>query len=348
MGEEMQQEIEHALAEQRSRLDQFRTWEQELPVLKDLESDLEVEQISADVALESASSKHRFGIGPERAAALAGALARKGELESTIDRTQGMRKGGQADPASELERLRAGRNALAAWLEAPRSVAKWRRPRVASGVLFIACVAIVWAAIVVHLILLVVLVPLGAAMGYLTFTGQDAGWVRIGAVRSFGATSLKPPATWKTDTVRARISELDEALAGLSEAMETSGTSMESKENHEVGNDEAAATEVTLALELVEVNERIDSLLAEAGLDPGHISDEMARWLHLVHETRRIRGDLDEVRAKRKALNRETEEARDAVFRFLALKDEAPPGGRADTDALDAGLKRVAARLARG
>jgi len=344
----MQEEIEHTLAEQRSRLDQLRTREQELQVLKDLESDLEVEQISADVALESASSKHRFGIGPERAAALAGALARKGALESTIERTQGVPKGRQADPASEQGQLLAGREALESWLEAPRSVAKWRRPRVASGVLFIACVAIVWAAIAVHLILLVVLMPLGLAMGYLALTGQDAAWVRIGAVRSFRATSLKPPATWKTDAVRARISELDEALAGLSEATGISGTSTQSKENHDVGNGEAAATESALAVELVGVNERIESLLAAAGLDPGHISDDMVRWLHLVHESRRIRGDLDEVRAKRTALNREVEEARDAVFRFLALKDEAPPKGRADIDALDAGLKRVAARAARG
>jgi hypothetical protein len=340
----MQEEIEQALVEQRNRLDRLRTWEQELQVLKDLESDLEVEQISADVALESASSKHRFGIGPERAATLAGALARKGELESTIERTQGVRKGDRADPASELGRLRAGRDALEAWLEAPRSVAKWRRPRVASGILLVACVAIVWAAIAVHLILLLVLVPLGMAMGYLAITGQDAEWVRIGAVRSFGATNLKPPATWKVDAVRTRVSELDEALAGLSEVMAGSGASTENKENPDVGDGEAKATEMALAIELVEINGRVESLLTEAGLDPGHISDEMARWLHRVHETRRIHGELDEVREKRKALSRETEEARDAVFRFLALKDEAPPKGRADIDALDAGLTRVAAR----
>ncbi|MDX1514238.1 MAG: hypothetical protein R3174_10910, partial [Gammaproteobacteria bacterium] len=74
------------------------------------------------------------------------------------------------------------------------------------------------------------------------------------------------------------------------------------------------------------------------------MDDELTGWLDQVHQARRIDENLSETRAKRKSLSRIAEDSRDAIFRFLALNDAAPPRGRADSDALAEGLQKIERR----
>ena len=74
------------------------------------------------------------------------------------------------------------------------------------------------------------------------------------------------------------------------------------------------------------------------------MDEGLSKWLDLVFQRHRIDSELAQVRAKRESLSREAEEARDTLFRFLVLEDQAPPDGRADSEALRAGLERVADR----
>jgi hypothetical protein len=314
------------------------TWEHELEVLKELEADLEVEQISAEVALKAATSKHGIAISPDDAEAVAKARTRMRELETELEGKGAKTAPSGADMRAEIERMRAGREALEAWRDAPETVSAWRRPRLANTLLVIACVAAVAAAVALHPVYLALLVPLVMAIGYFTFTAQDADWVRLGAVRRFQNTRLKPPSSWQSNTVEGRIHELNNAATEMERRLS----------QHEANRDEAsereddAASNLALSMQLVEATDAHGAALAKVGLDAEAIDDDLSAWLDLVLETHRIGSELNQLRTKRGSLSREAEETRDALFRFLVLSDEAPPEGRADSEALRAGLKRVA------
>lgn len=333
---------EEALSQQRARLDQLVTWEHEIEVLKELESDLEVEQISADVALRAATSKHDFAIAPTDAEEIARTRARKRELEAALQSAQDESAPTAADLSAALERIRAGREALESWRDAPKTVAAWRRPRVANTVLIIAiaCAAALWAAIALHPVYLVLLVPLIMAIGYLTLTAQDAEWVRLGAVRRFQNTRLKPPTSWEQRPVDGRIAELDDAASETEQQLARIEAGKDEASEHE----DKAASELALSVDLVAASDDYAAAVARAGLDADAVDAELSRWLDLVYESHRIGSELKQIKAKRVSLGREAEEARDALFRFLVLADEAPPEGRADSEALRAGLERVAKR----
>ncbi len=329
---------EDVLCKQFVLLDQLVTWEHELEVLKELEADLEVEQISAEVALKAATSKHGITISPDDAEAVAKARARKRELETALEGKGAKTALSGADMRAEIDRMRAGREALEAWRDAPETVSAWRRPRVANTVLVIACAAAVAAAVALHPVYLALLVPLVMAIGYFTFTAQDAEWMRLGAVRRFQNTRLKPPSSWESNAVDGRIDELSDAASDMERRLS----------EHEATQDEAsereddAASELALSMNLVEATDAYAAALAKAGIDAEAIDDNLSAWLDLVFETHRIDGELNQLRTKRASLSREAEESRDALFRYLVLSDEAPPDGRADSEALRAGLKRVA------
>ncbi|MDH3316948.1 MAG: hypothetical protein OER43_14435 [Gammaproteobacteria bacterium] len=331
---------EDALSEQRVLLDQLVTWEHELEVLKELESDLEVEQISADVALKRATSKHKFAVSPADAEEIARARARKRELETALQSGRGDKSPSIADLRAELDHMRAGREALEAWRDAPETVSAWRRPRVANTVLMVACAAAVWAAVAVHPIYLVLLVPLVMAIGYFTFTGQDADWLRLGAVRRFQNTGLKPPSSWERIPVDGRIAELNDAAANVEQRL----SEIEASEGEASEHEDDAASELSLSMELVSASDAYAAALTNAGLDVDNVEGDLSKWFDLFFENYRISSELNQVKAKRTSLSRQAEDARDAVFRFLALADEAPPEGRADVGALRAGLDRLAKR----
>jgi hypothetical protein len=327
-----------ALADQRARLEKLVTWEHELEVLRELEAELEAERIGADVALETATSKHDIKLPLAHAEEISIARARKRELESALEGGSSEMPPSAADMRADIDRMRAGREALEAWRDAPRTVSAWRRPRVANTALLVACAAAVWAALVLHPIYLVLLVPLVMAIGYFTFTAQDADWVRFGAVRRFRGTRLAPPASWERIAVDERIEQLGDAGAQMEQQLaEVEKTA--AGEGAPEGDD---AAQLALSIQLMEAADAYAAALARAGLEEASVDQDLSRWLDLVFETQRVDGELTEVRAKRGSLSREAEETRDALFRFLVLRDEAPPEGRADTESLRDGLERVA------
>jgi len=334
---------EGALSGQRARLDRLLTWEHELAVLRELESELEVEQISTDVALKAATSKYGISISFDDAKEIARSRARKRELESALEGESVKTPPSAAEMKADIERMRAGREALEAWRDAPETVSAWRRPRVTNTVLLIACAAAVWAAVALHPIYLVLLVPLVMAIGYFTFTAQDADWVRIGAVRRFQSTRLRPPPSWESGPVDDRITDLGDAAEKMEQRLaEAEKAAADKAADHE----DVAASEFALSIDLVEATDAYAAALARAGIEAESVDKTLSKWLDLVSETHRIDSELTQVRAKREFLSREAEEVRDALFRFLVLEDEAPPQGRADSEALRAGLERVANRAA--
>ncbi len=331
---------EDALTKQRALLEQLVTWEHELVVLNELESDLEVEKISADVALKSATSKQKITISAADAEEIARTRTRKRELETLLEGGRGETAPTSAEIRADIDRVRAGRDALQSWRDAPETVAAWRRPRVANTVLIIACGAALWAAFALHPVYLVLLVPLAMAIGYFTFTAQDADWVRLGAVRRFQNTRLKLPLAWERDPVNERILELDDDA----EKLERQLAEAEAREANREKPDDDAASELSLSMALVDASDAYAAALAKAGIDPDSVDEDLNKWLDLVYETHRIDSELKQVRAKRLSLSREAEVARDTLFRYLALENEAPPEGHADSEALRAGLERVAKR----
>ncbi len=331
-----------ALSNQWALLDQLVTWEHELEVLKELESDLEVEKISAEVALKAAASKHGITVPAAKAEEVARTRAKMAELGALLEGRGDENAPSAADLKAEIDRMRAGRDALEAWRDAPETVAAWRRPRVANTVLIIACGAAVWAAVALHPVYLVLLAPLVMAIGYFTFTAQDADWVRIGAVRRFQGTRLTPPSSWQRTTVDGRIVELSDAAAKLEQRLADAEASQDEGEKDE---DDAAA-ELALSVKIVEASDAYTAALDQAGIDPDAIDENLSAWLDLVSDLHRIESELGQVSDRRVALSRQAEDTRDALFRFLVLAEEAPPEGHADSQALHDGLERVAKREA--
>jgi hypothetical protein len=332
-----------ALSEQRALLDRLVSWEHELAVLRELESELEAEQIGADVALKAATSKHGISISLDDAEEIARARARKRELETALEGESSEASPGISDMKADIDRMRSGLEALEAWRDAPETVSAWRRPKVANTALLIASAATVSAAVALHPIFLLLLLPLVMAIGYFTFTAQDVDWVRVGAVRRFQGTRLRPPGSWEPVPVDQRIEELGDAAAELEQRLAEAEKAVAGGASD---NEDAAATELALSIDLVEAADAYTAALAKAGIEAGSVDQRFSKWLDLVFETYRIGSELSQVKSKRESLSREAEEARDALFRFLVLEDEAPPEGRADSDALRAGLQRVASRAA--
>ncbi|MDX1527087.1 MAG: hypothetical protein R3337_00585 [Gammaproteobacteria bacterium] len=329
-----------ALSDQWALLDQLVTWEHELEVLKELESDLEVEKISAEVALKAAASKHGITVPAAKADEIARTRVTMAQLEAQLEGRDDEKGPSAEDLKADIDRMRAGRDALEAWRDAPETVSAWRRPRTANTVLIIACGVAVWAAVTLHPVYLVLLVPLVMAIGYFTFTAQDADWVRIGAVRRFQGTRLKPPSSWERATVDGRIVELSDAADKLEKRLAETEASQKEGEKDE----DNAASELALSMKFVEASDAYRAALKQAGIDPDAVDEKLSAWLDLVSDLHRIECELEQVGGKRVSLSRQAEDTRDALFRFLVLAEEAPPEGHADSQALRAGLERVAKR----
>lgn len=332
-------DFDEALAAQHERLELLRSWERELEELEAVETELEVRKIGADVALRGAAANSAFGIHPEDAAVIARRLARKRSLEQTIMPSGESPNDEQTGDRTEAERLRDGAEALSDWLRAAATAAGWRRPRLAYGFIAAACLATIAAALTVHTMLLVLLVPLVMALGYLAFTDRDADWIRLGAVRRFGRTMLPPPSTWDKAAVEARLAELQSELTDAKARRAEPDAAADAADPETEGRSELA-----LAMELVEINDELEAAFRKAGIAPEDVDDKLEKWLRQVGDAHRIGESLAEARSRRKSLRRSAEECRDSIFRFLAVNNAAPPGGRADADSLEARLRRLGER----
>jgi hypothetical protein len=298
-----------SLLDQRERLDALARLEAEVEALRETERDLEVRRIERDLALERAAVAMPAGLDRAAAISLAEAVLQAGAPDG-----HGPAPGG----TRERDRLRAGHAALVEWLEAGAKVHRGL-PRVLHLPLTAAALAVLWAAWSVHAVFLILLVPLGGISTFLSLSGQDARWLRLGAARRFQASGLAQPSAWEEVPVRA--------LAGELAARLSTSSGSEPGDRREEGDPEASR--------------RLEQRLAEAGLDESVLEGQTGAWLRVLGQAERAGRDLSACTARRKAVSRTADGLREGVFRYLSRRGAAPAGGRADVAALREALARL-------
>ena len=310
-----------SIAEQRELLLTLRALEQSIRATRERERDLEVECIAAEVAVRAGRSGKRPQVETTLAAEIVDLLDRQRGLEARVEEAR-------ESSGEEHDSLRAGCEALRSWLETSGSQRPDRAAGTVRAVLLIASLIALWAAFAVHLVFLVLLVPVAGAASFLTWSGQDTQWKRMGTKQRFEATGLTPPAKWEEESVRLRLGEI-EALIEKRSA---------SKEGPTADDPRALTAEIDLH------HAELATLLAGAGLEVADLDRRLEGWLRQVSSARKARVMLEEVKSNLAANTTEENEARERLFRYLARHGETPPGGHADTEALAAGLERVASR----
>ena len=315
-----------------SKLLELRGHEERLRALRARRTDLEVERIVAGTELRAA----RAGSGPEVPGAAAGAvvdaLDRLRRLESSHAARLAFIDTGARSHEDLLQRLQAGDDALAAWLGADRERAGAGGLRTAKRVLLLFCFAILALAVVVHLAFLVLLVPVGGAMSFLLWTGQDRAWRRMGARRRFESLRLEVPGIWTEDAVRARRHGLSLVTERVRER-----TSIPAREDDEAEEARLSADSIPLA-----------PTCTRRWRQPG------SRTIGSTNRRRRECGRSPEpgARSRRCKVSLRTwpasapvrASARESIYRKLAREGEASPDGDASVDALEAGVERISRR----
>ncbi len=323
------------LIDQRERLEALRALDEEIAALNKLKTELEVECIAADAALSSAPTKPALNLDQVRVDELALALHKKRQIEVALNTLEPGEISQAGTPARALEQLKAGRDALVSWIDAPRADQPQFALKLAYGAIMTATIVVIWLAIVVHPILLLLLLGLGAILAFLRSSEHNRSWLQLGAKRHFDETGLKPPTKWEEVAVRERLVELETQIE------EAASPDIAPKEP---ANEKHKDSE-QLLVELALATEHLDSMLARAGLDLTNINPDHKQWLELLATARYARQNLDQVVAELKVTNAGKNALQEAIFSYLSRQGEAPPGGSADVDSLSAGLDRVKTRL---
>ena len=259
-----------------STLLELRAHEERLNALRARRIDLEVERIVAESELPAVRADSARDIPGASAGTVIDALDRLRRLESTRAAHVAFIDTGARSHEELLQRLQAGDDALGAWLGADREGAGAGGQRTAKRVLLLFCFAILALAVAVHLAFLVLLVPVGGAMSFLLWTGQDRAWRRMGARRRFESLRLEVPAAWTEDAVRERR----DALSFVAERVRESAS----------GDEDDKAEETRLSTDIEAARSDLREALAAAGL-AGDGTDEAteARMLASLPTPNRIR-----------------------------------------------------------
>ena len=314
----MRTQDEPTLAEQRERLDELRRREGSLGALRARQHALEIECIACDVALRRGAGGH-VALDAAAAVEMEAALERRDDLEQRLARShEGTREEGG--------RLAAAREALRLWLEAPRS----EKDRPAAGrakhVLFAASLLAIIAALSVHLVFLVLLLPIAGASSFLSRSGQDRAWRQMGAKRRFEAARLPAPERWEEVPVRRRLDEIEALIAARA-----------ARDKSRVDD-----TPRTLRAMLDAEHEALAASLARAGLDAADLDHDTEGRIRELGRASRARRELAEVQAEIAGISRDLDALREDLYRYLARRGAAGAAGRADTATLAAGLARLA------
>ena len=320
-----------ATTDRESKLAELRGHEQRIHALRARRVDLEVERIVAGAELRTA----RTGAGSEtsggEASAVVDALDQLRILESRRAAHLAFAGAGAVSREELLERMRAGDDALGAWLDAGSERAETRGMRVAKLGLLLACLAFLALAFAVHYAFLVLLVPVGGAMSFLLWTGQDHAWRRVGARRRFESLPLERPVAWTGDAVRTRRQALSLAAEGLRQRGTDGGSEDDGSVEFRPDDLEIARSDLREALAVAGIaGEPIDES-TEARLRA------LARGWRADQALQGIAEDMTGVRAGADAI-------RESVYGELVRAGAAPPDGDASVDALEAGADRVRRR----
>ena len=312
-----------------SRLAELRGREERLEALRERRTDLEVERIVAEVELRGALGEARPEVSGAKAGAIVDALDRVRRLESERSARLAFAEAGVRSHDELLARLRAGDDALGAWMAADREDAgSSSGRRIARRALLGACLAILALAFMVHLAFLVLLVPVGGAMSFLLWTGQDRAWRRMGARRRYDALRLEAPAAWTEDAVRERR----RALSLIAERVRHRASIPE--------HDDADAEAVDWAVELDAARSDLRVALAAADLDESRLDEsaeaELRALARVWRAERALEGVAEEVAGERD----EAGAIRESLYRSLAGEGGSAADGDASADALEAGLAK--------
>ena len=294
--------------------------------------DLEVERIVAETELRGARAGATPDIPGAAAFGVVDALDRLRRLESALAAHLAFIETGARSHGELLERLRGGDDALGAWLDAGREDAGARARRIVKQVLLAICLLIVAGGVAVHLVFLLLLVPVGGAMSFLLWTGQDRGWRRMGARRRYESLHLEVPAAWTEDAVRERR----RALSLLVERVREQATAPA---------DEDHRTETArLSADIESARSDVREALAAVGLAGDAIDESAEAGVRALARAwragRALRGVVEDMAGERAG----AEEIRESIYRDLAREGEASPDGDASVGALEAGIERVGRR----
>ena len=316
-----------------SKLAELRGHEERLEALRAKRTDLEVERIVARTALRA----HRIGSEPEvtggEAAAIVDAFDRIRRLESRSSAHLAAVRAGVRSQDDLVERLRAGDEALGAWLDAERVEAGASSGgRIARQALLAACLAIVALALAVHLAFLVLLVPVGGAMSFLLWTGQDRAWRRVGARRRFERLRLEAPAAWTDDAVRERRRTLARIAEQVRERASAPGSEGTVEEPERPGTD------------LDTARSELRDALAAAGLDADRLDGPAEAALRAIARVHRAERALEEVMEEMAGEREHADAIREPLYRDPARGAAAAPDGDTSTGSLAAGMENLRRR----
>ncbi|MDD9981944.1 MAG: hypothetical protein OXU81_11400, partial [Gammaproteobacteria bacterium] len=303
--------------------------EERLEALRDRRTDLEVERIVAGAASRTSRIDSDLEVAGADAAAIVEALDRLRRLDSRNSAHLALAGAGVRSHDELLERLRAGDDALGAWLEAGREdTAASSARRIARQALFAVCLVVLALAFTIHLAFLVLLVPVGGAMSFLLWTGQDRAWQRVGARRRFERLGLETPATWTEAAVRERRSALARIAERIRERASTADSENPPSEEERVhGELDAARAD-------------LQDALTAAGLDEERLDDPAEAALRAIARVYRaeqaLQGVVEEMAGERDGAGT----IRESLYRSLAREGEAARDGDASADALGAGIER--------
>ena len=294
--------------------------------------DLEVERIVAESELRAVRADSARDIPGASAGTVIDALDRLRRLESTRAAHVAFIDTGARSHEELLQRLQAGDDALGAWLGSDREGAGAGGQRTAKRVLLLFCFAILALALAVHLAFLVLLVPVGGAMSFLLWTGQDRAWRRMGARRRFESLRLEVPAAWTEDAVRERR----DALSLVAERVR--------ERESAPGDEDDKAEKTRLSADLDTARSDLHEALAAAGLAHDRFDQSTeARMRALARAWRAeqaLQGIVEDLAGERAGAG----EIRESIYRKLAREGEASPDGDASVDALEAGVERISRR----
>ena len=269
----------------------------------------------------------------EEAGAIVDALDRLRRLESRRSAHLAFVEAGVRSHEELIERLRAGDDALGAWLDADREDAGASSGRrIAKQALLAICLVMVALAFMVHLAFLVLLVPVGGAMSFLLWTGQDRAWRRMGARRRFERLRLETPAAWTEAAVRERRRSLSRVAEQVRERASSPGTGSPDVDGEDVHDDLDAA------------RSGLHDALASAGLDEDRLDESTEAALRAIARVRRAEQALHDVVEEMAGERGGAEAIRESLYRGLSRQGEAAPDGDASAGALEARMRKLRRR----
>ena len=309
---------EATLAEQRERVNELRRRERRLDALRARRNELEIECIAGEVAWRR-SADRRTRIDSGLAAELEAVLERRDRIEERLARARsGSRR--------ERDRLVLARDALRLWLEAPPEEKQRHAAGRVKHVLFAVSLLAIIAALSLHIVFLVLLIPVAGASSFLSWSGQDRAWRQAGAKRKFVATRIEAPKQWEEDAVRQRLDEIESGI----EAQAARASAHQAEESPQ-----------TLEALLEVERSTLSTLLARAEMGDADLDRESEAWIRELGRFRRSRQALAEVQTELVDVGRDIDELREDLYRYLVRRGAAGGEGRADTETLAAGLERL-------